>query len=152
MPDKQTFLQAVRHEIDGLKKNATQPELQRLDLTTFNPKSMVACIYGQMCEECNTLRAKELMDQCCEIVMGDYVIKYGGPDHAQDNFAFETILNKVNGEYSGQTWEDAFLMDPKKFHRTYKYMSALEGYVNIDGANIEGIIAYLKGETETLEL
>ena len=137
---KEQFLLDVMHEINMLKQHATQEEISRLDLSTFDHTVIVECIYGQMTHSCMSSRAKELMDLACIRVLD---IKVGvdsidGSDIESDEF-------NINGEYSGQTWNHWNARD-------FSYLSALEGYICTKNANVEGIIQYLKGEIDTLEL
>jgi len=136
---KEQFLADVMHEINMLKQHATQEEISRLDISTFDHTRVVECIYGQMTHSCMSSRAKELMDLACVRVLDVKV----GVDSI-DGCDIESSEFNINGEYSGQTWAS--------IGRNFSYLSALEGYICTKNANIEGIIQYLKGEIDTLEL
>ncbi len=56
----------------------------------------------------------------------------------------------VNGKYNGQTWGPMYM--DGLLERSYSYLSALEGYICTKDADIRGIMLYMKGETDTLEL
>lgn len=36
--------------------------------------------------------------------------------------------------------------------RNYQYLSALEGYICLRDANVEGVIAYIKGDVDSVDL
>jgi len=58
---------------------------------------------------------------------------------------FSNVLLLLNGTYTGQDWY-------RDYGRDLSYLSALEGFIVLPEANNEGIIAYIKNETETLNL
>ena len=62
---KSEFLADVRHEVEMLKKNATEKELGKLDFEDLDPHNAKLCIYGQMTGRCSSERAKILMDKSC---------------------------------------------------------------------------------------
>lgn len=140
---KKQFLADVMHEIDMLKLHASDGEKDRLNFHIFNPKHQRQCIYGQTTGDCESERAHELMDACCKRQMN----MSGGTDiGATDlsNKTFSGIAKFINGDYKGDTWQHGY--------RTYRYLSVLEAYINLTGAKNEQIIAYIKGETDTLKL
>ena len=145
---REQFLADVKHEIDSLKNLGTPDELAKLNFTTFSSKTPNGCIYGQMTGSCESFRAKELMDASCVRVT-----------KASDDFSgvivstntiFENIAQHINGEYQGQTW--IFDEDNEIIDRRYGFLSMLELYITLDGANNRNIISYLKSETEELNL
>lgn len=144
---KTKFLEDVRHEIEMLKKYTTKEEKQRLNIKSFDPTSSFKCIYGQIAGICINARAKELMDWCCIRVM-DFKLndqdsvelkKIYGASFSNPNF-------RVNGPYTGQTW------DKERLKRNWNYFSALEGYILLNDAKIKNVIDYIKGLTNTLTL
>ena len=134
------FKSDVEHEIKMLKQHATAAELKRLDFTWFNHMHMKACIYGQMTGSCESKRAKKLMNVSCIRVME---LLSGGTDII-DNVLMSSTKFKVNGAYTGQTWE--------ALYRRYSYLSALEGYICTRDAKTEHIIDFLKDTTNTIKL
>lgn len=128
-------------EIESLKKHATKEEINKLDLETFHPEHESLCIYGQMTGNCKSKRAKVLMDKSCtrvwDVGCGELSLSLFGD-------TFTKVKSLINGEYTGQMWIGN--------HRNYSYLSALEGYIALKGANIKGIIQYLKGEIDSLKL
>jgi len=138
---KSEFLEDVRHEVEMLKKHGTKDQISKLDFGTFKPSSPTRCIYGQMTGECDSPKAKELMDQCCIRVFE------GGASKIVDS-NFRDSKKYLNGDYSGQTWEEQSFMSL----RSYRYLSALEGYIMFKGSKSKNIISYLKGESKELVL
>jgi len=142
---KKQFLADVMHEIDMLKKHATQAEVSRLDFHLFNPSDYNQCIYGQLTGDCRSLRAKDLMDVSC-IRTFDLT---GDTDAViNENLTFAKAKASINGIYDGSPWTG----DRGEANRSFYYLSALEGYIALKDAKNKEIIAYLKGETDTLTL
>ena len=137
---KKDFLADVEHEIRSLKENASPEELYRLNLNSFDPRSQYSCIYGQMTGSCRSQRAKNLMDKSCVRVLHNIT----GVDSISKK-QFKEVSDKINGSYEGQPWDYAGI-------RTYRYLSALEGYICLKGAKISNIISFLKGERDDLKL
>jgi len=142
---KKQFLLDVRHEIDMLKLHATDAEKARLDFDRFDYTSQFRCIYGQLTGNCDSKRAKELMDLACVRVM--HLGSSGVHELDQCDITDLDFKNKINGKYTGQTWEDKGWSD-----RSFHYLSALEGYIATKGAKNEAIIEYIKGNTDKLKL
>jgi hypothetical protein len=117
----------------------------KLDFKTFDSLCAGTCIYGQMTDDCSSIRAKELMDLACIRVMN---LKNGVGDI--ENLDIEDERFVVNGEYKGQTWKSIGSINLYK--REYSHLSALEAYIATRNANNEDIIKYLKGEINTLIL
>lgn len=145
---KKDFLNDVKHEIDMLKKHATKKELNELNFKTFNPRYPDSCIYGQMTGGCDSGRARVLMNKSCLRIF-DFKSHY---EEGVDNLMGETyssIKNKINGDYSGQTWNRNC---DNSSTRTYQYLSALEGYICLKGSKANHIIDYLQDKTNSLIL
>ncbi len=138
---KKQFLADVMHEIDALKANADENEINKLNFENFDPISPSHCIYGQMTGNCCSPRAKELMDKCCIRELD--LTKIDGDINERD---FIEVKEMVNGAYSGRTWRN------DGNGRSYYYLSSLEGYIQLGHSKNKGIIAYLKGERKTLSL
>lgn len=146
MSKKTDFLADVLHEINMLKQHAFKTELKHLNLKWFDFNEPTDCIYGQLTGNCTSNRARKLMSLSCIRVMD---VKDG-----TGSIANRTIRSKefnVNGVYTGQTWKKGNIQYGFG-HRSYKYLSALEGYICTKGAKIEAIMQYMKGETDTLTL
>jgi len=138
------FLADVMHEIEMLKKHATIEEKEALNFNLFDPFFESTCIYGQLTGNCRSERSKELMGLSCTRVMN---LDFGASE--LKGYTFRKIVSKINGEYKGQTWGGkGFTL----LHRDWSYLSALEGYINLSKAKNKQIIAYIKGEIDTLKL
>lgn len=118
----------VREEARNLREKATKEELGRLDFDTLNPMSERRCIYGQVTGSCISKRAVELIQNCCNKVVS---ANGKGSDVSDAALDFEG-LNLFNSRFS--------------------YWSPIELYIGRDGAKNANLIAYLKGEIDTLEL
>lgn len=145
---KKQFLADVAKEVEALREHATDEEKERLDFYNFNPRTVRGCIYGQMTRDCESERAHELMNLSCVRQMN---IKNGSKVGTTDltDKTFTEIAHFVNGDYDEKTWD-------KNSHgfltRTFAYLSALEGYINLKDAKNKNVIAYIKGETDKLVL
>lgn len=142
---RKKFLEAVIHEIEQLKKYATAAEISELDLERFDASSQHDCIYGQMAGNCETNRAKELMDKACIKVMDlddEGVSQVLGLDIDDKSF-------NVNGKYKGQTWHG---LENSWSRRRYRYLSALEAYICTRDAKVKNVILYMQGKVDKLEL
>lgn len=136
-------LKDVTHEIEMLKKYATDEEKSFLEFGSFDPNNPNNCIYGQMTGDCESARAKELMDKACTTVMDlgtEGVGQVVGVDIDSEEFS-------VNGKYTGQTW-----LREQAGYRDYRYVSVLEAYIATDGARVNHIMEYIRGEVNKLEL
>ncbi len=137
---KKQFLADVKHEIDSLKANGTKEELSKLNLDIFDPDNANNCIYGQMTGDCESSRAKVLMDKSC--VRQTKAVNSGVRDFR--NKTYSEASENINGQYEGNTWIGSA--------RTYTYLSVLEAYICLKNANISGIISYMKGEADDVKL
>lgn len=144
--DYEVYVQNVKLELFKLKSSLTQQERDNLDFSKFNPKYPNKCIYGQISGHCRDKRAVSLIVDCCPFYLEDKNI--GKEDYEesmiddleQKNF----LLNSINGK------PDDFVTD--KYD--YQYYSLLEGYIVLHKNEdiIKQIFAYLKNETDELEL
>jgi hypothetical protein len=117
----------VKIEAENLLLHATPSELQRLDITTLQPEFEKHCVYGQMTGECFNERSLELIVKCC---------KKGYRDLYLDG----NLMDIDAGE----------IKDP--FDRYDHFFSPIEYYICREGAKNANLIAYLKGEINTLNL
>lgn len=113
----------VREEARNLREKATKEELARLDIKTLYPSSITECIYGMITGDCFSDRAVSLIRQCCSQVIEGGSISYS-----------EEIIGSP--------------IDYKRI----EFWSPIEKYITEDEGNNANLIAYLKGETDTLEL
>lgn len=130
----------VRKEAEALRVHATSDELLLLNFDRFDPKAFYGCIYGMCTGDCHSDRAIELIQKCC--------VRYFHNNNligiAEEGFA--GILKRVNGESVGD------LIEKRNNYVHPKYFSAIEAYILLPEAKNENLIAFLKGETEKLEL
>jgi hypothetical protein len=150
---KKQFLLDVRHEVEMLKQHTTEFERSKLDrFRGLDPTDPYRCIYGQLAGVCFNFRARELMNLCCTRVFdcskGKPEDDFTGGVKQLKNRTFTEVRRLINGEYKKQTWEKPSGVQP----RAYRYLSSLEGYICLKGANNEGIVDYIRGFTDTLEL
>ena len=108
------FKADVFHEINMLKTHATKDELAKLNFDTFDYNHVQKCIYGQMTGDCQSKRAKKLMNLSCIRVM-DWSI--GTRNKTIHQLKISSKDFTVNGKYTKQTWESG--------GRNFDYMSAL---------------------------
>jgi hypothetical protein len=130
----------VRKEAEALKIHATKEELAALDISNLRPEHVDKCIYGQMTGYCNSERGAELIYACACRYINDCDIS----DIKEDGF--ERIQKKVNGNTV-----EGFIDNRRNGFPTLHY-SAIEAYILLPEANNANLIAFLRGETETLEL
>lgn len=139
------FKADVLHEATMLKHHATEEERLKLNATILTPTNKRLCVYGLLSGSCDSVRAKELMDLCCIRVMSLSSLMY-----EMTEAALAEMVSEVNGAYTGQTWATQY--SHGLYSRYYKYMSVLEAYICSPEANTVGLIDYIKGVTETVEL
>ena len=146
---KSEFLKDVLHEIKTIRDNATKSEIENLE-DALDGSSKRGCVYGQLTGSCTSHRAKELMDKACIRVVH---YRIGGKrlglisslfEH-RTNETFLDIRKFINGENESQMWDS-------NGDRNFEYYSALEVYILLKGANLNGVLEYLKGNINTLKL
>jgi len=140
----------VRKEAEALRIHATKEERGRLDITTFNPSHYDNCIYGQMTKTCFSQRASFLIFNCCK-----RYFKSWDDDHAtmEEHARAGRVVEVVNGEtIEGVNNADDLFDHRDQYSDRGFHFSAIEAYIMTPEANIASLIAYLRGETETLTL
>jgi len=131
----------VRKEAEALRAHATKEEVEKLNLESFDPNLPSACIYGQMTGSCTTMRAHSLIAKCCSVMVDN---EQYNPD--SDDAISIVVKRPVSVNYMRKIRQD----DESS---TYlKYLSAIEAYILLPKAKNANLIAFLRGETETLEL
>jgi hypothetical protein len=134
------LIEDVRKEAEALRVHATKEELGRLDISKLDPTKTNLCVYGLMSGHCNSDRAVSLIKSCARRYVKTASIcdiKYEG---------FEQILKIINGE----TVDD--LQESRKDLFEDGHYSAIEAYILLPEAKNAKLIAFLKGETDNLEL
>lgn len=127
----------VTKEVTALKTHATKNELHKLSAALLDPSDVFNCYYGLMTDCCHSERAVELIKICA--------IRY----------VVDCTLTSTTAEGFQRISEHVCTkgMDDFESGRGFSgYYSALEAYALLKDAKNENIIAYLKGETDILEL
>ena len=129
----------VKKEAAALKVHATKEELGRLDVQTFCANDFDRCIYGQMTGNCASKRANKLISTCCQVYINNESYDRHKSDIPGFRHSFKlSALNRLRN--NNQDWVELI------------YLSPIEAYIMRPDAKNANLIAYLKGETETLEL
>ena len=137
------FHEEVLQEAKNIKQHATPEEISRLDFETLDPTKLKSCIYGQMTGNCDSYRGIELIEKCAIRFVRDSSISYIRIE------GFERIQEHI----SGATVHDLYNKRPSRFDRgDVSHYSTIESYIFLPYANNAGLIAFIKGEAETVEL
>jgi hypothetical protein len=123
----------VRKEAEALKIHATKEEMGRLDIKKLNPANHAFCVYGMATGSCVNERAAYLVDKCA--------VRYFEEFADDSEYLYELVKEKPEDNAQMRASECEF----------YLY-SAIEIYIALPEANNAGLIAFLRGETENLEL
>lgn len=143
---KEQFLKDVEKEVRALKRNATEEELSNLDALILNPQSQRSCIYGQLTGSCHSLRASQLIFNCCK----RFVEFPDGVDVFHADKGFSKIKGLINGsKIKGVKDADQFY-DTRSWD--IKYFSSIETYIMFPNAKNKNLIAFLRGERKDLVL
>lgn len=146
---KQALINNVTTELKTLLSLSSIEEIERLKIKHFNPFTRFTCIYGLLTGDCESKRAKSLIDVCSrrEIVMPNSELTHP-PSLKFLEYSSSYYPVKM---YSGATW-----LEPRKnentINRSYIYLSPLEFYIRIKGAEIGNIMSFLKQRTERLSI
>jgi hypothetical protein len=130
----------VRKEAEALKIHATKEERERLCLKLLDPEHKERCYYGLMTGNCDSDRAIQLIELCACRYIKDNAISFIAKQ------GFERIQRCVNGDKV-----DNLFKSRREFFSD-GHFSAIEAYILLPEANNASLIAFLRGETETLEL
>lgn len=141
--DEHQFIWEVINEAVALRQHATRAELASLDFGSFDPMWPSSCIYGQATGTCFGKRASQLISLCCPRYFHSGAI-------IRDN-TLNTIVRNVNGT-EVPNLEQIRANGRKFFSNTTMYYSAIEAYIVMRGAKNKNLIAYLRGETEELDI
>jgi hypothetical protein len=148
------FLEDVMAEAKALKATAKLKEVKNLEASMLDPFDYRKCIYGQMTGDCFSARAAELIFECCpRYFIGEIDEEGSGSLIDKDNgpMSLSAAIGFVNGvkvpEVKGV--EDFVY---HREHSAYMHFSSIEAYIVTKGAKIPELIAFLKDETQTLEL
>lgn len=119
---KAEFLLEVMAELENIKAKATIEEIDKLVFDTFNHESVTVCIYGQMTGRCDSKRAIEITPKTYEYISGK------------------------GYNFRGQDYNKRLKLSANNYTPLEKYLYIVKKPMH------KKIIAYLKGETDTLEL
>lgn len=133
------LIEDVKKEAEALRKKATPEELSKLNFNSLDPHHLNKCIYGQMTGHCNSVRGVQLIEACAIRYIKDGDLTYVARD------GFKRIQDRVNGA----TVEDLYY---DRSSLTDVHYSAIEAYILLPEARNANLIAYLRGETEILDL
>jgi hypothetical protein len=137
----------VRKEAEALRIHATKEELSKLNMKNLAPRYYDQCVYGLISGDCFSVRASDLIFNCCPRFF-----------KANDNHGRHLVSEVPKGRFiefvNGQKIADVNTADDLHFHRAEcgSHFSAIEAYILLPEANNANLIAFLRGETETLEL
>lgn len=134
----------VKIEAQKLKAYATKDELQKLNWMRLSPLNAKQCFYGQMTGSCFSQRAAELIENCCERYFKRDALE--GACIESRNANVDEIIANVNG-----IQVDGFFNNRTTAAKPSHY-SSIEVYIAMEGANYKSLLAFLKDETQTLEL
>ena len=133
----------VRKEAEALRIHATKEERGRLDISDLDPSHARHCIYGQMTGHCDSNRSIELIELCTARYVRDFSLMLIVKD------GFNRISDTVNGvTVANLNKKRPTILDTEDV----SHYSMIEAYILLPEANNANLIAYLRGETETLTL
>ena len=131
----------VRKEAEALRVHATKEERETLNFRNLNPVNADNCIYGQMTGSCFSKRAAILIHACC--------VRYF-QHNAVPGFLDVANMERLQQYVNGVTVNNFVSVRSSGHHECH--FSAIEAYICLPEARNANLIAYLRGETETLEL
>lgn len=142
--DEHQFIWEVINEAVALRQHATRAELASLDFESFDPMWPSSCIYGQATGNCFSTRASQLIVLCCP--------RYFYPAAIKNENALKAIVRNANGT-EVPNFKQIRAEGRRSFHSSETmYYSAIEAYIVMRGAKNGNLIAYLRGETEELDI
>lgn len=123
----------VRKEAEALRVHATKEELNKLDFENLDYADKTRCIYGLMTGDCFSQRSAELINNCA--------ITH-----------FEELPDTLDEVVGYVTEKGKYFLDKRTDPWVQSTFSAIEAYICLPEARNANLIAYLRGETETLDL
>lgn len=137
---REQFIEDVKAEAMALRENATKEELERLDFSVLDPGDITACIYGMATADCMTKRACFLISKCCK-----RYVKNEMPGLEENDIT--DVINNINGEVA-----ENVILKERISEWGIIHLSSIEAYITLKDAKNANLIAYLRGETDTLDL
>jgi hypothetical protein len=123
----------VRKEAEALRVHATKEELEMIEFNSLKSDDSTACIYGLMTGDCYSGRAAHLIDKCA-------ITHFEGlPEDTEDL-----------SDYLADKPED--FLDTRVDPWSPSTYSSIESYICLPEAKAANLIAFLRGETDNLEL
>lgn len=132
----------VRKEAEALRVHATKEERDRLEFTSLTPTNTYGCIYGQMTGNCYSQRASLLIHACC--------VRYFKHNVVPALFDTPSNMRRIQEHVNGIVVDD--FINERSLSKAESHFSAIEAYICLPEANNANLIAFLRGETETLTL
>lgn len=123
--NKQQFHNLVTKEADHIKSFATKEEINKLDFKRLDPVCVLTCIYGQMTGSCGNERAREITPKTLPFIS--------------------------NARLLPETTDEWLLRIEKEYH-SHQAFTPIEAYIVLTDSNNKGLIDYIKGKTNTLNL
>lgn len=142
---REQFIEDVKAEAMALRENATEDERHKLSFRTLRPRDYDSCIYGQMTGNCVSDRASLLIFKCCTRYFDMPQDESGFYVDSFDKIKKYANGKKVKGVHSGRQLKETRIGDISHF-------SSIETYILWPQAKRKNLIAYLRGETDTLDL
>lgn len=128
----------VLEEAKALKESATKLERRRLDINGLKATTFDNCIYGQMTGHCFGSRAIKLIERCA-------------PKLLNGKIGFETTSIEKRTAFEGKKREQAQECYTSSYHWSPIEVFITRG-VNQKNGNNECLVAFLKGQTDSLIL
>lgn len=123
----------VRKEAEALRVHATKEELGKLNLDYLDSTDRTRCIYGQMTGNCFSQRSAELINNCA--------ITH-----------FNELPDTIEEMTSSVTERPKYFLDTRPDPWLQSTFSAIESYICLPEAKNDNLIAYLRGETNNLDI
>jgi hypothetical protein len=132
----------VLQEANNLKQHATIEERSKLNVGELRPYHTRKCIYGLMTGHCDSARALELIQKC--------TVRY----IADDNFTWIDIqgFKRIQNHLNGTTVENLHRKRTNAYSSETSHFSMIEAYILLPEANNAGLINYIQGKLDTVEL
>lgn len=138
--DQDHFIWDVINEAIALRTHATQLERDRLSINRLHPMSRWECIYGLITGDCFSQRAAELIALCCTRYFHHGAVTY------------MTTMERISEYVDGTFVKDFIKARTDHIMHGLRYFSAIEAYITLNESKKENLIAYLRGETEELDI
>lgn len=137
MEERKILHDLVKKEAKNLRQNATEQELERLNLRLLDSNCIKSCVYGQMTGDCLNERANELILRCAT--------KIYDTTEANETNSINVLKDSV---LSGGPYK----INKNMHIRVFYYVSPIEKFINIERwENVSKLVKYLKKQTNDLK-